>query len=410
MMQASIIVSGFLTMILINRNLGLENYGIYMIIISIVSILSNVITARGLEVVPKFYVREYEKCNYKLAKLTLVLGLILDLISSIFLLLLIYFTADFFSNKFIADLEYSYLIIIYSLVAIMDYLKNTPTGYFIAIKNFKVYNNLIILENFMKIISVLVCLYFFTFSLENIIYGFLVVAVIVATLNYYFFIKLIDKNILINQIQKNTLFIKEYLYFNLNTFSSSLLKAGNQNIDNLILSYFVNPASVGLYQTIKKFFVPMQFIASPFATLNYSKYIKMYENKEYGHLKASIKNITKNVVGVSLAYGIVLIGLMPFILEFMMINNTKEIVFMESIIFISLLFLNTLWWTRTVSLTINPYYSLYWNIISLIYILCISSFLTYHFDLIGLIISICILNIMAVLYWLNKLLKELNVN
>ena len=65
--------------------------------------------------------------------------------------------------------------------------------------------------------------------------------------------------------------------FNFKTFISSSLKAGNNNIDTLLIAYFINANMVGIYQIIKKILTPSSFIVKPFSMLLYPKLIKYFE-------------------------------------------------------------------------------------------------------------------------------------
>lgn len=358
-MQASVIINGFAVMFLINRYLGIAMYGVYVIILAIVNTLSNIVTMRGIEVIPKFYVREYDRQNYQLAKMTLIMGSLIDILSALILLACVYGVAGLLSHYFIKDEDCSGLIILYSFVAVIGYLKNTISGYFLAIKNIKFYNNLIIFENILKISAIIVCIAWLNITLENLAYSFLAATAISILINVYYFMRFLDKKVLSATIKTNMKFIKEYLYFNINTFASSLLKAGHQNIDSLILSYFVNPAAVGLYQTIKKFFVPMQFIATPFATLNYSRYLLMYERKEYQNIKRDVVSITKHILIVSFAYGTLVLSLLPWLSSAMNISYDFDITINAFLIFIYVLLLNFGWWNRMISLVANPSLSLW---------------------------------------------------
>jgi len=207
-------------------------------------------------------------------------------------------------------------------------------------------------------------------------------------------------NILINKS-----LIKEYFLFNMKTFLSTTLKAGNNNIDNLILGYFTDTKTVGIYQTLKNILMPVNFIATPFSMMTVSKLTKLYEENKILEFKNLIKIITFKIFKIAIVVSIIIYIVLPYILEILKIENSYQNIFILLIIYSLLILL--LWWSRIFATIVNPMMSIYGGIYMLIHNVTITILLTKLYGLYGLIISIVILFIIMNNYFIIKL-GELN--
>lgn len=70
------------------------------------------------------------------------------------------------------------------------------------------------------------------------------------------------------------------------------MKAGNSNIDNLLIAYFINAHMVGIYQIIKKILSPIGNFTSPFSMLVYPKLVNYFETQQKEKFKEIIFRIS----------------------------------------------------------------------------------------------------------------------
>jgi len=157
--------------------------------------------------------------------------------------------------------------------------------------------------------------------------------------------------------------LKEYWSFNLKTFTSSSLKIGASNIDNLILGYYANSESVGIYQTLKKLLSPISLMIAPFTTLTLSKIITYYENKNFIRLHALVKNITLKLFFLSIGVVFMLLIVLKFYLEIQNIQYNEITII--SFAFLSIFYLLPvfIWWGRNFIILYNPLLPIYSNIL-----------------------------------------------
>jgi O-antigen/teichoic acid export membrane protein len=236
----------------------------------------------------------------------------------------------------------------------------------------------------------------------------IIIVLIFASLCSYIFTVFIFAKSYIKQFKNirsrvNFFILKEYWHFNFKTFISSSLKAGNNNIDTLLIAYFINANMVGIYQIIKKILTPSSFIVKPFSMLLYPKLIKYFENKDIKNLKNLIFRISMILFIVIISYIICIYLGIEIIFN---IINVEFIVYYKYLyILLSLvtILVSMQWWGRIFSNTVNPNYSLYSNLFATLFQLTITILSTYLFELEGLVFSLITMNLFLFIYWVIKL-------
>lgn len=404
--QAITISFGFLQLFIINKYFGVETYGQLAIIMSTAGIFSALLTARSSEAITRFFTREMLNKNLQNAKFVLALGLTIDFITALFLVLVVYLASDFIATTFMKDINFSHEVFLYSFVTFVGFLRGTFLGYFQSKELFFQINTITVFESFIKIMALI----YITFgisnsSLEDIILGLIISATISFIYVLVTFILRYIKEFENTKLQYNKILLKEYWSFNIKTFASSSLKAGNSNIDNLLIAYFINVQMVGIYQIIKKILSPINVVVSPFSMLVYPKLVNYFETKQTERFKAIIVKISFYIAFFCIGYSLLFFFGFDYIFELMKIEviaSYKTIY----VLFALLLFISSiLWWVRIFSNVVNPNYSLYMNIFATAFQLTITVFTTYSFGLEGLIVSIIIMNLLIAFYWLRKVKK-----
>lgn len=98
--QISVILLGFLQVILLTKFFGIETYGKYMIIISSAGVFTTLLTAKSTEAVTKFCLRERLKGNISNEKLIILFGLSIDVLIAFTLLAIIYLVSPLIATFF----------------------------------------------------------------------------------------------------------------------------------------------------------------------------------------------------------------------------------------------------------------------------------------------------------------------
>jgi len=400
------VLMGFFQLFLINKYFGIEVFGQLSVIIATAGIFSSLLTARSSEAVTRFLKREFLKNNLKNVKFVLYIGFFIDFVTAIFLLLIIYLLSDKIAYYFLKNNNLNYEVFLYSFVTFFLFIRGTVMGYLLSKEMIFHIKMMEIIESSMKIILLIMCIYLFNFiSLRNLIYIMIFSSFISLLYAYYIFFNSYIKALRNIKVNFNKNILKEYWNFNLKTFFSSSLKAGNQNLDNLMLGYFLNTEIVGLYQVLKKIASPILIIASPFSLIVYPKLIKYFETNQKNKFIDIILKISFYILVMSVVYSLITYLFLDNILKFMSIN-INSLQYNVNLYYLFVLFLHILiaemWWVRIFSNTVNPNYSIIMNLFATFYQLSITIIATKIFGLIGLLFSIMIMNFLILIFWLKK--------
>jgi len=391
--QGIIILAGFLQLYLINRFFGIEVFGQFSIIVATIGIFSSIVTARSSEAVTRFLKREELNANWGNAKLTVIIGLVIDIVTALLLLLLSYLVSSWFAELFLKNSALDLELFLYAFVVFFGFLKGTCMGFFQAKEQFITINMFNALGAVFNIVAISIALLFFEHSLKILILAFVISSGISFFLTFIIFYNRFITQFSRSPLVFNTLLMKEYWSFNVKTFFSSSLKAGNQNVENLILGFFVNAESVGIYQTIKKTLGPIAIAVQPLSMLIYPKMIELVEKKEFNKLQLIIRKISL-VVGIcALIFGVIIGSSLSIIFELMDVVYEPEYLSYFIIIFAASLIASLLWWVRIFSNAVNPIYSVYLNLIATFFQLIITSILTFFYGLYGMLFALLLLQI-----------------
>jgi O-antigen/teichoic acid export membrane protein len=401
--QAITISFGFVELFFINRYFGIVIYGQLAVIMSTAGIFSALLTARSSEAVTRFFKREELNKNYENAKFILIIGLSIDFITAIILVFLIYSLANFIAITFLKNINLSNEIIMYSFITFFIFLRGTFIGYLQSKEMFVKINTINIIESFCKILGLIVVIFIFkSYTLKNVIYIFLIASIISFIYTFFIFIKSYIYEYYQVKLKINKFILKEYWNFNIKIFFSSTLKAGNQNVDNLIISYFLNTEIVGIYQTLKKVLSPIIIVATPFSMLVYPKLIHYFETKQKEKFKNIITKISLYLFLLGIGYSLIAYCFLNLI--FGLMNIRFEDIYNLYYILLAILYilLSQMWWLRAFSNTVNPNYSIYMNLFATFYQLIITVLVTKYFAFIGMLVSLIIMNILILSFWLRK--------
>jgi len=402
--QALTIIFGFAQLFLINKYFGVNVYGQLAIIISTAGIFSSLLTARSSEAVTRFFKREELNKKFENAKFVLFVGLGIDFITAILLVMLIYSLSHFIADTFLKDNTLSHEIIIYSFITFITFLKGSIMGYMQSKGMFVQINIINIIESAAKILFLVLFIFILNkLFLIDIIYVFLISSIV----SFLYTISIFLKSYIVEYksvlLKFNKPLLKEYWSFNIKTFLSSSLKAGNENIDNMLIAYFLNAQIVGIYQIIKKILLPISMLSMPFSMLIYPRLIHFFETEQKEKFKNIIIKISTYILLIGILYSLFAYVLLDNIFALMVVEFNETYSYYYILIAVtSIITSSLLWWVRIFSNTVNPSYSLYMNLFATFYQLTITIYMTKIFALEGLLISFMIMNILIFIYWIKK--------
>ncbi len=267
---------GFLAIIIISRDLGPEQYGIFSLLLAIFTVATQV-SDFGVSTSYVKYVSE----NLSKAKEIFVTVILSKVMLSLLVITTLYFSSGFISDFFFESREYKRLIEIIAIAILFHAFFAVIVSHFQAVQNFKIFAYLNIAHNFLKLLSVIIVT--FAFSQEKhldyfiITYAFVVVTLILAISlkNYRLFsyIKQFNLNYFI-QIYKLGFWI----------FLSSLATMIIMRLDIMMLQKMSTPSEVGYYSVAMNLAMIFPLIAvSLVATLlpKMEQFLKERSMREY---------------------------------------------------------------------------------------------------------------------------------
>lgn len=389
---------GFIQLFLINKYFGVATYGQLAIIIATAGIFSALLTARSSEAITRFFTREMLNHNYENAKFILSIGFVIDLITALLLLFITYLLSDFIAKTFIKNVEYSNEVFLYSFVVFFGFLRGTLFGYLQSKEMFVQINIISVFESIVKILAFLFVIFILKeTSLREIILVFIVTSIS----SFMYTIVVFFKKYMIQfsnvKYNYNKDILKEYWSFNLKTFFSSSLKAGNDQIDILVLSYFTSAYTIGIYSIFKKILSIFSVVISQISAVTFTQIIKLYESHQFSQMLHNIKRKTLLIFSLITPMFIVSIVLLSFIFTYMNVSFNEMYYVAFVILFLKVITSALMWWWRAFIITYNPTIPIYINTLNLVNTILIPIILFNTFTQMDSLLLISISNILIII-------------
>ena len=317
---------GFLAIIIISRDLGPEQYGIFSLLLAIFTV-SIQVSDFGVSTSYVKYVSE----NLSKAKEIFVTVILSKVILSLLVISTLYFSSGLISDFFFESIEYQRLIKIIAIAILFHAFFSVIVSHFQAVQDFKVFVYLNIAHHFLKLFSVIIIT--FAFSQEKHLeyflftYAFAVVALILAISlkNYRLlkYIKQFDFNYFI-QIYKLGFWV----------FLSSLAVMVIMRLDIMMLQKMSSSLEVGYYSVAMNLAMIFPLITASLVTTLLPKmddFLKNHTVKEY------VKRVlakTKYVIAVL----IIMELLSPFVIKLLFGEQYGESISVFQILLVAFTF------------------------------------------------------------------------
>lgn len=391
----TIFYSFFLIFIFNYSNLTYE-YGQYVLLIASLDFLTSFIGFNSGESIIYFLAKKKYSIEsiLKIGRITdFVLGSVIVLIS-----LLIF---SFISSDYI-EIAYS-LAVVFSLKTLFILLRNSVNGFWQYNNLFTKFYGVMIIESFIKIIMILIISFvFLKFNLQSLIYIEILTSLAFTIIIYVLF--LFDYNrISVKQVNKSEkLYFRNFFSYSSKLFMTATIKSGNKKIDYLILGLFVSPLEIGVYDKLKKIFLPINALIQPFRQIYYPKYIKKINSKLYREANSLIMKFSFYLSLIVILFVLFVFFMKQPLFDLLQIENSYEINFLFYCLPFTSIFLSMFWWVTNFSSSVNPNFSLFANLISTFCIISFSLFFVNLFGFIGIGLSLLTNIIILAIYWIIK--------
>ena len=316
--QICVIAASLIQMFLINIYLGLDKYGTLVTLISIFTLMSLITHFKTKEVTTRYLVTEINRKSYSQIHI-LKIGIFLDTLSLFIMLSLSYFVLPEFINILKIDFKNFDYIMTFALYFGINLFQNTFIGYFQANKKFNIINSLLILQSVLLIVFICIYIIFYKFNLMHVINS-LLFASLITTLIYGILLYLNIKQEELSVNDDKSTITKSYFSLGFKLYLGGFVKVGYVNFENPILLFFTNLETVGLYQTIKKVFIPITFIIQPYGMLTASNMINFFDSNKKTELHNLILKNSKYLILASIPIYILIFSLTEYYLNLQLVN------------------------------------------------------------------------------------------
>lgn len=367
--QAVSIASGFVFMALVTRYAGIAVFGALAVLTALSNMLANLLTFRTNEAVIAFYKQGEATGDLARSKFALVAGMALDLLLGGGLFLLVYSQADTIANLLIKDAGAAPEVRLYAGFLFIFFIRGSAVGYLQACERFKLVSYLSMSEHFAKALAAggIVMLY----GKLNLYHAVLALLIPACVFSLVYLIAIgvgLARRLGTVPLSLDKGKVGEFARFSSSTFLSSTLKAGNQNIDTVMVGYLTDTHTVGLYGLFRQFLSPLAFLSTPFSSLTYPKFVQAVVEHRHSDIRRAIASINRKLRMLFLATLAVMIPAFLFYALWIDLPIQWDKWLVIIMMTLTTVIIQQMWWARPFSNAVNPNISLRANLYALVFV------------------------------------------
>jgi O-antigen/teichoic acid export membrane protein len=375
--QGGMVAAGFLFMLIVTNYGGVAVYGALALVISCSNLLGNLVSLRTNEALVAFYKHGETTSDWGRCKFAILAGLLLDIGTGALLFALLFFNAEFIAVKILKSADAGAEVALYSYVIFAAALRSTPLAYLQATERIKFLNIITLAEQLMKLAAIVaLVLTSEVLSFRAAVTAVLTSALITVIAAYMPLIFTLCGRFRSIRMPCDSLLVRSYARFTVHTFSSSALKAGNQNIDTLVLGYLTDTQTTGIYAVFRQFLSPLDFLSTPLPAIAYPRFVDAVIQRRYDDIGSAIRTVNRRLLTWSITIIMLsTVALAGFsLITQLELERTSFVAF--AILALASVFRTQLWWGRAFANAVDPVISVKANVIStllslsLIYPMC----------------------------------------
>ncbi len=405
-----------ITLLIIARFLGVEEFGIFAMVISSVEILNILFSFRVWDTTVKFIGDNAN--NKENISNYISFSTIISFLSSFFSLLLILLLSSLIADQLFGIREYEYLIKCYVFSVLFISINDNLDG---ILRTYNQYNSILkinIITNLSRLVLVGLYIYLydaapFRVDIAAILVVFTLSFLIGTVLRFLYLKKALNEEEidckLIHSLSRSEQF--DYLKFMSNTHFSNILNLANdKNLGVLVVGYFIGPFYAGLYRVARAITKIIRRIMDPALEIIFPEFVKLNTEKDFKNYQKVIIESVKMLLFSSLIVGL---GIYLFSSEIIVLFFGTEYIKAESALFILIIAMiihNGVYWINPSMLALGR--AKYLTIITIITTLIYCSSLFYlvramQHDGAALSLVIRNLSILVIgIYFYSKVIKE----
>ena len=399
--QAVSLGCSFLFMVLLTRSAGLIIFGAMVLLTAISGVLTNLVSFRTNEAVVAFCKQAETRGEPGRARLALTAGVTLDLAVGGVLFALMWWFAEPLSEHALSMPEARDEVRLYGLVMACMVIRGTAIGMWQSEGRFLAVGLATMFDQAGKLAVLAVYA-----SSQAVTLRQAVVAVLVpcAAMSAVCCVVLLGRLFRMRAASFASLSqLREFLGFSANTFVSSTLKAGNQQIDTLVLGLAAGPATVGLYGVFRQFLSPLAFLSTPFTAISYPRFVQAISLRKPAAVSDAIRGIDRRLTKAYMALAVVLVPVLIAYLHWVNIAVLPSAWVAFALMMITAFTSGRLWWARPFSNSTSPSLSLKANLAASIALLALLWPAAHWLGLVGVAATMATVTAALSIWWRRQL-------
>lgn len=302
--QITSILLGLLSTIIIARVLGPEGNGMYQLIVLLPTTLNTLLNL-GFGTSSVYYIGQKRYQLINIIRTNTITGFFISITGILIGFIIVFF----FSDKLFDGVPQIYL---YSILAILPLLliNDFYLMIFQGVQDFKSYNSLALIRQLVALISLTVFLFLFDIGIVGTVLAFSIGVISQFLITLYLLRNRLQLNIFKGKFSKE--YFKNAFSFGFKAHFSNVLSFLNYRADMYIISFFLNPAAVGLYGVAVNISERLWIISQSISSVLYPA-ISSSNNVDNKNRLTS--TISRNVFFFSILGGIVFFLISDFVIR-----------------------------------------------------------------------------------------------
>jgi len=328
--------------IIVARMLGVEEYGLLVLVIAYIDLLNQFIDFRMWETATKYIGTYWEKGDLERTQSFIKLSYLVDVLSGILAFIIAILTASLISKYIIHTPEAYKLIWIYAFTLFISTSSSTSISILRVFNKFRIIAILRSSQAFIRLLFILAFL-LLGFGINGVLYGLVIGSLLGFIMRIYMVIKTLNENGLGNWWKSKISMIKDQFkgisWFVFNTNIAATIQMGEEkSLGILILGYLAGKDAVAYYKIATSAAKLLKLITGPFYESIYPELIKIKSQNILEHIKPLLYRMSRTflMIGVPLAILIIifsdLIIKLVFGINYLPSGNALKVVAVAAII------------------------------------------------------------------------------
>lgn len=312
-------IFGALQAIIVVRILGVEQYGLLVLVVAYIDLLNRLVDFRMWETATKYIGTFWETGDLEQTRSMIKLSYLIDGLSGILAFIIAILTASFISEYFIHTPEAYRYIFIYSLSLLISTSSTTSVSILRIFNKFRVIAILRTSQNFFRMITV-TALLVLGLGINGVLYGLVLTSIVGFIIRISMAIKILKEHQLGSWWKSNIGLIKDHrksiAWYIFNTNIASTIKMGeDKSLGILILGFLAGKDAVAYYKIATSASKILNYIVGPLYESIYPEFIKIKSQNVLKSIKPLIMKMSVSFIKIAIPLAILIIVFADIIIE-----------------------------------------------------------------------------------------------